>query len=99
MPYYFSLLTNTFSFLVVTSMLFFHVFGYFDTIARSYTDNPVWIAMILFGMVMLASDIINTPFSIYDTFVIEERFGFNKTLILKNSICTSSGRLVDMPLG
>jgi STE24 endopeptidase len=28
---------------------------------------------------MFASDILNTPFSIYDTFVIEEKFGFNKT--------------------
>ena len=28
---------------------------------------------------MLGSDIINTPFSYYHTFVIEEKFGFNKT--------------------
>jgi STE24 endopeptidase len=77
----FSLLTNTFSFLIVVGMLFFHVFGYFDTIAREITQNPVWIALVFFGMVMLASDVINTPFSIYDTFVIEERFGFNKTTL------------------
>jgi STE24 endopeptidase len=75
----FGLLTSTFSFLVVISMLFFHVFGYFDTIARSLAENPIWIGLIFFGMVMLASDIINTPFAVYDTFVIEERFGFNKT--------------------
>jgi STE24 endopeptidase len=75
----FALLTNTFSFLVVTGMLFFHLFGYFDTVARTITQNPIWVALVFFGMVMFASDIINTPFSIYDTFVIEERFGFNKT--------------------
>jgi STE24 endopeptidase len=28
---------------------------------------------------MFASDIINIPFSVYDTFVIEEKYGFNKT--------------------
>jgi len=28
---------------------------------------------------MFASDILNTPFSVYDTFVIEEKYGFNKT--------------------
>ncbi len=77
----FSLLTNTFSFLVVVSMLFFHVFGYFDVVARSVSSNPIWIALIFFGMVMLASDIINTPFAIYDTFIIEERFGFNTTTV------------------
>jgi STE24 endopeptidase len=77
----FGLLTSTFSFLVVISMLFFHVFGFIDTWARTITSNPVLIAIIFFGILMLASDIINTPFAIYDTFVIEERFGFNKTTI------------------
>ncbi len=77
----FELLTNSFSFLVVIFMLFFHVFGYIDEYARSFTDKPVLIAIIFFGILMFASDIINTPFAIYDTFVIEERFGFNKTTV------------------
>jgi STE24 endopeptidase len=77
----FGLLTSTFSFLVVISMLFFHVFGFIDTWARTITSNPVLIAIIFFGVFMLASDLVNTPFAIYDTFVIEERFGFNKTSV------------------
>lgn len=77
----FSLLTSTFSFLVVVCMLFFHVFGFIDTWARTITDNPILIAILFFGIFMLASDIVNTPFAIYDTFVIEERFGFNKTSV------------------
>ena len=77
----FSLLTNTFSFLVIMTMLFFHIFGFIDTYARSVTSNPILIALIFFGILMLASDIVNTPFAIYDTFVIEERFGFNKTTV------------------
>ena len=32
-----------------------------------------------FGIIMMASYIINIPFSYYNTFIIEERFGFNKT--------------------
>src|SRR5690606_17102797 len=48
-------------------------------IARSYSDNNIVIALIFFGIIMLGSDLINTPFSYYQTFVIEERFGFNKT--------------------
>jgi STE24 endopeptidase len=35
--------------------------------------------LVFFGILGLASDLINTPFSLYDTFVIEEKFGFNKT--------------------
>lgn len=77
----FGLLTNSFSFLVVMSMLFFHVFGFIDEYARSLTDNTVLIAIIFFGILMFSSDLINTPFSLYDTFVIEERFGFNKTTL------------------
>ncbi|NND52252.1 MAG: M48 family metallopeptidase, partial [Flavobacteriaceae bacterium] len=36
-------------------------------------------ALIFFGIIMLGSDLISTPFSYYSTFVIEEKFGFNKT--------------------
>lgn len=77
----FGLITSTFSFLVVTTMLFFHVFGFMDSFARSITSNPVLIAIIFFGILMFASDLINTPFALYDTFIIEERFGFNKTTL------------------
>jgi STE24 endopeptidase len=42
-------------------------------------DGDIWQAMAFFGVLFIASDIINTPFGIYSTFVIEEKFGFNKT--------------------
>ena len=78
----FSLFTNSFSFIVVISMLVLGGFGYIDKIARIFTDNPILVALIFFGILLLASDIINIPFSLYDTFVIEERFGFNKTKVV-----------------
>ena len=77
----FSLLTSSLSFTVLVLMLIFHVFGYFDQVARSVTTHPVLLALLFFSIIMLASDIINTPFAIYDTFVIEEKFGFNKTSV------------------
>jgi STE24 endopeptidase len=77
----FSLLTSSFSFALIVIILFFHVFGYFDQIARSVTSHPILVALLFFGIIMLASDIINTPFALYDTFVIEEKFGFNTTKI------------------
>lgn len=36
-------------------------------------------ALFFFGIIMIGSDIVTTPFSYYSTFVIEEKFGFNKT--------------------
>jgi len=70
---------SIFNFIIILLMLFFGGFAYVDGIARSFTDNPVVVALVFFGILMFASDLINTPFAIYDTFVIEERFGFNKT--------------------
>ena len=71
--------TSSFSFVLTLGFLLLDGFEYVDTIARRYSDNPIIIALIFFGIIMIASDIINTPFGYYKTFVIEERFGFNKT--------------------
>jgi STE24 endopeptidase len=77
--YRFGLLTSTFSIVLTLGFLLLDGFEYVDNIARSYSDNPIVVALIFFGIIMLGSDIITTPFSYYRTFVIEERFGFNKT--------------------
>jgi STE24 endopeptidase len=75
----FSFITSTFSFVVMLAMFLFYGFAWVNGIALSVSANPILTALIFFGILMLASDLINTPFSVYDTFVIEEKFGFNKT--------------------
>lgn len=70
---------SSFNFVIILLMLIFGGFAYVDSFARTFSDNPILIAIIFFGVLMLASDLLNTPFAIYDTFVIEEKFGFNKT--------------------
>ncbi|WP_406683161.1 M48 family metallopeptidase [Seonamhaeicola sp. MEBiC1930] len=77
--YKFSLLTSTFSIALTLGFLFLDGFEFVDNLARSYSTNPIIIALIFFGIIMIASDILTTPFSYYSTFVIEEKFGFNKT--------------------
>ncbi|WP_142783525.1 M48 family metallopeptidase [Changchengzhania lutea] len=79
--YRFGLLTSTFSLLLTLGFLFFDGFEFVDNLARSYSDNLIIIALIFFGIIMIGSDIITTPFSYYSTFVIEEKFGFNKTTV------------------
>jgi STE24 endopeptidase len=79
--YRFSIITATFSVLVILAMFLFEGFAFVDNIARSITSNPILLALIFFGIIMLASDLIHTPFSVYDVFVIEEKFGFNKTTV------------------
>jgi STE24 endopeptidase len=75
----FSFLTSSISFILIVVILTFHIFGYLDQAVRSITSHPILVALLFFSIIMLASDIINTPLALYDTFVIEERFGFNKT--------------------
>ncbi len=75
----FSNITSLFSLVLTLGFFYFDGFEYVDNIARSYSDNNIVIALIFFGIIMLASDIITTPFAYYKTFVIEEKFGFNKT--------------------
>ena len=77
--YKFGVWSSTFSIVVTLAFLIFGGFEYVDTLARSYSDNSIIIALIFFGIIMLGSDIISTPFAYYKTFVIEEQFGFNKT--------------------
>ncbi|MDX1471362.1 MAG: M48 family peptidase, partial [Flavobacteriaceae bacterium] len=77
--YRFGILSSSISLLVTLLFLCLDGFEYVDNIARTYSDNPIIVALIFFGIITLASDVISIPFSYYRTFVIEERFGFNKT--------------------
>ncbi|NOY47218.1 MAG: M48 family metallopeptidase [Chlorobi bacterium] len=77
----FSNFTSLFSLVLTLGFFYFDGFEFVDNIARSYSDNNIVIALIFFGIIMLASDIITTPFAYYKTFVIEEKFGFNKTTV------------------
>ena len=77
----FSNITSLFSLLLTLGFFYFDGFEFVDNIARSYSNNSMVIALLFFGIIMFASDIITTPFAYYKTFVIEEKFGFNKTTI------------------
>ena len=75
----FSNLTSTFSIVLTLSFFFVDGFRYIDDFARSFTNHPILVALIFFGLIILGSDLLTTPFSYYKTFVIEEKFGFNKS--------------------
>jgi STE24 endopeptidase len=54
-------------------------FNFLDSIVRSWNLNPILSGLAYLGLLMLGLGILSLPVSIYSTFVIEERFGFNKT--------------------
>lgn len=77
--YRFSLLTSTFSMLVTLAFFLFKGFAYIDQIARSISSNEIIITLLFFGVIIIGNDIITMPFSFYQNFVIEEKYGFNKS--------------------
>ncbi len=77
--HWFSAISSTFSFVLILMMILFSGFAWVNQIALSVSVHPILSALGFFGIILWVSDLIQTPFSIYDTFVIEEKFGFNKT--------------------
>jgi STE24 endopeptidase len=77
--------TSSFNLLIILLMIIFGGFALFDNLARSIVTNAVLISLIFFGIIGFASDLINIPFSVYDTFVIEKKYGFN-TMTLRTFI-------------
>ncbi|PTN08004.1 M48 family metallopeptidase [Mangrovibacterium marinum] len=75
----FGMLTSSFSFLLIMAMLGGGGFALVNNWALSVSDSPIWSALLFFGILLLASDLLTSPFDIYSTFVIEAKFGFNKT--------------------
>jgi len=57
------------------------LFGSIDSLLRERVSTEILIAIFFFAIIALASDLLDLPFDIYGTFVIEDRFGFNKTTI------------------
>jgi len=75
----FEVISKSFNFLILFSIILLGGFGWLDDFVRIKTDNPIVMALLFFGIIVILSDIISTPFSLYNTFVIEEKYGFNKT--------------------
>jgi len=73
------LLSSTIMFLLTVAMFVFEGFAWIDALLRQYFDSEIILAISFFAIIGIAAFIISLPFSIYDTFVIEEKFGFNKT--------------------
>ena len=82
------LLSSTTSFLFVSSLLVFDGYGFLDQLVNSDSLNlflPFEInsnfakSGMFFLILFVLNSLISIPFSYYNTFVIEEKYGFNKT--------------------
>jgi STE24 endopeptidase len=75
----FGIVTDTFNLAVTVVFILAGGFNWVDGIARHFGLGPIPTGLVFAGILLLAAKIINLPFSIYDTFVLEQKYGFNKT--------------------
>lgn len=75
----FGLYGSLFSFSVLFLVVVFGLFGWLDEFLRQFISNEILLTLSFFGVIYLINEILSLPFDYYNTFVIEERFGFNKS--------------------
>ena len=77
--YRFSIVKETISFILILLMLWMDGFAWVNDFVCQLTGSAVLQGLLFFGMLGFASSLLTLPFSVYHTFVIEEKFGFNRT--------------------
>jgi len=95
----FSFLTSAFSFVLSFALLTTGAFGLFDHWLATNITSTTILSLAFFGILFVVSDILNIPFQLYSTFVIEEKFGFNKTTIKTFWIDKIKGYLLSAIIG
>lgn len=95
----FGLLGSTLSFVATLVVLLTGGLGLLDAWLRAFLDHPFLLALAFFGILGLASDLLGIPFSLYHTFVIEEKFGFNTTTLKTWLLDKVKGWLLAAALG
>ena len=76
---YFGVISNTFFTVFTIVFILAGGFSWVDRLARSFHFAPLVTGLIFAAILLLVFQLLEIPFSLYDTFVIEEKYGFNKT--------------------
>ncbi|WP_243347765.1 M48 family metallopeptidase [Parabacteroides sp. FAFU027] len=75
----FSDYTRLFTLAIELAMLLLGGFAWVDEWVRSFPQNEIVVSLSFFAVLYIGNEILTLPFAIYNTFWIEEKFGFNKT--------------------
>ena len=94
-----SLISSTLSTLITLLFLVFGGYGWLDNFISLYYDIPFLKSGIFFLVLFILSDFISIPFSCYNTFVIEEKYGFNKTTVKTFVLDKIKGYILTLIIG
>ena len=75
----FGVISSIFSLTVLLAFWFFGGFGWVDGLVCGWELGKIGIGLAFIGILYLGSWVSSLPFDLYHTFVLEEKFGFNKT--------------------
>jgi STE24 endopeptidase len=95
----FAVLPRTFDLFLVLGFWLLGGFGVFDAAARTLGLGAVGTALSFLGALALGRALLFMPFQLYVTFVIEERFGFNRTTLATFAKDMLKGALLAVVLG
>ena len=73
------LITTTIPMALTLCLFAFGGFGLLDGWVRSVAESEIVRSLLFIGAIVLAGFVLSLPVSIYDTFSIEQRYGFNKS--------------------
>jgi STE24 endopeptidase len=76
-----SVISSAISLVASLAMLLFKGFAFVDQWAGTISSNAILKGLIFFGVLSVGNFLIGLPFQLYSTFVIEEKYGFNKTTV------------------
>ena len=79
--YVFSKYSKLYGLVIILSFFYLDGFLMVDNYSRELFESPILISLTFFGIIFFGNELLGLPFSIYFTFFIEEKFGFNKTTI------------------
>ncbi|MBI1183666.1 M48 family metalloprotease [bacterium] len=69
------------SFVIILGLLLTQSFGTINRDLENMGLHGKWLSLAFFGLIFLAGDLLSLPLSLYATFVVEEKYGFNKTTL------------------
>lgn len=78
---HFSQFQSLLSLIMIVLFIGFNGFTLIDKTISNCTSSLWWQANLFIAMFIAATTLFQIPFALYDTFVIEEKFGFNKTKV------------------
>ena len=78
---HFGLVGSSFTLFLLLAFWFSGGFNWFDQIIRTWNFSPLVSGLLYIGILLFTYSLLTLPFSIYGIFVIEERFGFNRTTL------------------